>query len=126
MGLFWKRTKPREDDPNAEPQSSQSPETEAPPQAAPEQKSGFFQRFLNKLEGTEPTSEVQQAPPPPVSVEPISVPEEPPIVRAPEQEKKSFWEKWGWGQAEESGIPLEQPAAETARSRFEQEEIEKQ
>src|SRR5437879_4405159 len=127
MGLFWKRTKPHEDEPPAEPQSSQSPETEAPPQAAPEQKGGFFQRFLSKLEGTEPAPEVQQAQPPELPViEPIRTPEEPPSVRAPEQEKKSFWEKWGWGQAEEAGIPLEQPAAETARSRFQQEDIEKQ
>jgi fused signal recognition particle receptor len=111
MGLFWKRTKKEEAQPPAEPQPVEPPLSETPPETT-EQKGGFFQRFFGKTDsaGTEPApTETEQPAPEP----------EAPIVRAPEQEKRSFWDKLSWGQEGKAGAaPAPGPAL--------QEEQEKQ
>src|SRR5690349_17553391 len=97
MGLFWKRTKKEETEQPAE-QEQKAQAAEASQEPA-EQKGGFFQRFFGKTESAG-TAPVEQPPAPP---EPP--PTEPDIVRAPEQEKKSFWDRWGWGQEGQPGQP---------------------
>lgn len=101
MALFWKRTKKQEETaPVAEnqqiPQTTQdqpaidvnvsSDSTSTTSATSPEQKGGFFQKFFKGQQAEQ--NQVQ------TSVEPI-VTELPqtPIVRAPEQEKKSFWQR---------------------------------
>lgn len=101
MALFWKRTKKQEETaPVAEnqqiPQTTQdqsaidvnvsSDSTSTTSATSPEQKGGFFQKFFKGQQAEQ--NQVQ------TSVEPI-VTEllQTPIVRAPEQEKKSFWQR---------------------------------
>ncbi|MEW6733502.1 MAG: signal recognition particle-docking protein FtsY [Acidobacteriota bacterium] len=129
MGLFWKRTKKQETE---TPSPSPSPSIDTQPQAT--EKAGFFQRFFGRTEETE-TSSVEMPPtstdtaPPIMPTEPISPPvSEPatPIETAPEQEKKRFWERWGWGQesAAKPAETVEKPLPAYARA--ESEEVEKQ
>jgi fused signal recognition particle receptor len=93
MGLFWKRTKKEETQPPAEPEQASATEASQKPA---EQKDSFFQRFFIKIDSAG-TAPAEQPSAPPV-IEPELPPTEPDIVRAPEQEKKSFWDRLSWGQ----------------------------
>jgi len=101
MALFWKRTKKQEETaPVAEtqqiPQTTQdqpavdinvsSDSTPVTSTTSPEQKGGFFQKFFK---GQQADSAQQPTISEPVTTE---LPQTP-IVRAPEQEKKSFWQR---------------------------------
>lgn len=101
MPLFWKRTKKQEETaPVAEnqqtPQTTQdqpaidvnvsSDSTSTTSATSPEQKGGFFQKFFK---GQQADSAQQPTISEPVTTE---LPQTP-IVRAPEQEKKSFWQR---------------------------------
>lgn len=110
MALFWKRTKKQEETtPVVEtPEAPQVTEQTETPE--PEQKAGFFQKLFKGGQTETPP----QTPEPPVEtpqtpqVAPASYVEPAPAARAPEQEKKSFWQRWGWGQEKEgeSATPL--------------------
>jgi fused signal recognition particle receptor len=101
MALFWKRTKKQEETaPVAETQ--QSPQTTQDQPAidvnvssdsipvtsatSPEQKGGFFQKFFKG-------QQADSAQTPTISEPAITELPQTPIVRAPEQEKKSFWQR---------------------------------
>lgn len=106
MGLFWKRTKKEEAEPKPAAEAPSAPSTPPPASEPPaEQKGGFFQRFF-KSESAEPAQPAQpaQSAPSPVTPPPdlqAQTESEPAIVRAPEQEKKSFWDRWSWGGGEQ-------------------------
>ncbi|MBI4850603.1 MAG: signal recognition particle-docking protein FtsY [Acidobacteria bacterium] len=122
MALFWKRTKKQEETtPTIEtPETPQNNEQIEPP--ATEQKAGFFQKLF-KGQSTETqtnleTTPIQQT----LDTTPV---ETSPIVRAPEQEKKSLWERLGWGQKKEgeaavATAQIPKPVSEEAekQSRF--------
>ncbi|MBL8150914.1 MAG: signal recognition particle-docking protein FtsY [Blastocatellia bacterium] len=103
MGLFWKRTKKQESEQPANEQAVEQTSTEQALEASasvelesqhpqPEQKAGFFKRLFGKTEAQEQEAE--------------------PIVRAPEQEKKSFWERWGRSE-ENAATPASEPEVAT-------------
>jgi fused signal recognition particle receptor len=126
MALFWKRTKKQEENtPVAEtPETQQteqpSEENQAPP---PEQKVGFFQKLFK---GQPNETSIENSPSTPATTssfqESYTTPE-PAIVRAPEQEKKSFWQRWVRGQEKEE-IPTS-TATSTPASKISSEESEK-
>lgn len=111
MALFWKRTKKQEETaPVAENQETPQPienqqtndvnissnltdSATVTSATSPEQKGGFFQKFFKgqQADSAQPTT---------ISEPAITELPQTPIVRAPEQEKKSFWQRFGWGQSE--------------------------
>src|SRR5262245_40972060 len=112
MGLFWKRTKKQDAEPSAEQPLEQGSSEEAQQQAEAEQKPGIFKRFF----GISVVPPEQSETPPPAISSPIVEPEVP-IVRAPEQEKKSFWDRFGLGGDASAQQQAQTPAAEDADKR---------
>lgn len=118
MALFWKRTKKQEEaTPEAveTPQPSESIPAQAP--AEPEQKAGFFQKLFKGQQSEAPVA--SKTPEPEYKIEQPA--ETAPVVRAPEQEKKNFWQRLGWGQSSEG-----ETAASPALEKHTSEEAEKQ
>lgn len=114
MALFWKRTKKQEE---TTPIVETSVETLEPPQSseqteapAPEQKAGFFKKLFKGQQTDSVATQESATAPVPQALETPAQFESAPIVRAPEQEKKSFWQKWGWGQDEKEGDSQLAPA----------------
>src|SRR5438309_2095468 len=119
MGLFWKRTKKQEAEAAQPPQPSQSsqssqslppspapePSTDAP-ENPPEQKAGFFQRIFNKAESAPAPPPI----PPTAAAPPTEIPPEAAVARAPEQEKKSIWNRLGLGAVTAGETGAAQPA----------------
>lgn len=118
MGLFWKRTKKESSDtpvaleqPTAEPQESTLPVESQPTTPVPERKTGFLQKFF-KGESTEPVATIT----PPLEPETTN-----PVLRIPEQEKKSLWKRLvGGGESEQAtAVAKERVSEDTEKlSRF--------
>ncbi len=110
MALFWKRAKKQEEittplvEPSEPPQIQSTEEIDTP-----EQKAGFFQKLFKGQQTETPTTQESAATPTTQALETTTFVEPTPIVRAPEQEKKSFWQKWGWGQDGKESEPPSLP-----------------
>lgn len=130
MGLFWKRTK--KEDSGTPPQAPPEQVTEVAdhqeepiqatptqPIATPEKKTGFLKKLFKGQEA-EPT--VPSQPVVTTSSSTATIIEPGTTIRVPEQEKKSFWDRWRKSQeAEETG----NTAPVGAMTRTENEDTEK-